>query len=485
MSPTILIVDDQRTSLSTLEALLSPEGYQLFPASSGAAVFEVLEQMIPELILLDVMMPGMDGYEVCQRIRTDKRWRDIPVIFITGLDDFKARLQGLEVGADDFISKPFQAVELLARVRNTLKLNHYRRQLGERQKFEWAVMNSDDGFVLLDGDGRLQFANPTARHYLDLAGDEAWQGKALFDCCQGRFLIRPETTWQEISNQDSFILSLIRPETSLSKELWLRLSAQRMQGPEVGWLLHCRDVTVQQLERRQQAVFATLIQHKMRTPMNGLLMSLAMLGLDGRDFTPEESAEMVAIMKERATCVHRQLENIFSYLEFTGSYQGPDPATVADISLIARQLYSELSVAELQLSVADALTEARPEAPQKLALRRTSLEVILMELMENSVKFHPQHQPRLAVEITPVSDKQVRLSVSDDGPGIPSELRARIWEPFVQVEKYFTGQVPGLGLGLATVAELVWAAGGNCRAQSGSPFSGQAGLTIVLDLPLQ
>ncbi len=485
MSPSILIVDDQLAGLKTLEALLTPEGYRLTQARSGSEVFGVLEQTIPELILLDVMMPQMDGYEVCQRIRTDPRWRDIPVIFITGLDDSQARIQALEAGADELVSKPFHPAELLARVRTTLKLNYYRRQLGERQKFEWAVMNSDDGFLLLDGSGCVQFANPAACDYLDLPRGDLSQGKDLFRNCRERFLVRPELSWGRVSRTSTFTLSLIRPETPHQRELWLKLSGQTMAGPEVGWLVHCRDVTTQQLERRQQAVFATLVQHKMRTPMSGLLMSLSMLNLGEWGLGSEEAVELVAVVKDRATYLHQQLEDVFSYLESTTSRQAPNPATVTDISGIARQLSAELTIAELHLSISEALSVVPPEPSPQLSLRRPSLEVILTELLGNAVKFHPQHQPRVAVQVTRLAKMQVRLCISDDGPGIPSELRSRIWEPYVQLEKYFTGQVPGMGLGLAKVAELVWAAGGNCHAQSGSPFDCHSGLTIVLDLPLQ
>src|SRR5262245_44921352 len=111
MSPiaTILIVDDHLAGRNTLEALLLSPDYQLIFASNGPEALAQAAEFRPDLVLLDVMMPGMDGFEVCRRLRADARLAEVPVVMVTALDDRDSRLQGLEVGADDFISKPFDA----------------------------------------------------------------------------------------------------------------------------------------------------------------------------------------------------------------------------------------------------------------------------------------------------------------------------------------------------------------------------------------
>jgi len=124
---TILIVDDEIVSRYTVEALLSSEGYTLVFAEDGEEALQKAATLIPDLMLLDVMMPGMDGFEVCQQLRANPRLAELPVVMVTALDDRESRLRGLEVGADDFMSKPFDRAELRARIRTITRLNRYRR----------------------------------------------------------------------------------------------------------------------------------------------------------------------------------------------------------------------------------------------------------------------------------------------------------------------------------------------------------------------
>ena len=139
---TILIVDDELISRYTVEALLAAEGYNLVFAKNGKEALEKAREFIPDLMLLDVMMPDMDGFEVCQHLRNDKRLAELPIVIVTALDDRDSRLRGLEVGADDFMSKPFDRAELRARIRTITRLNRYRR-LVETQEELFRLANYD------------------------------------------------------------------------------------------------------------------------------------------------------------------------------------------------------------------------------------------------------------------------------------------------------------------------------------------------------
>lgn len=119
--PKILVVDDHPSSRMTAVALLSVEGYDVLEAESGAAALDCVADANPDLILLDVMMPGMDGYEVCRHLKQDEQTRLIPVVFVTALNDRRARLRGIEAGGDDFLSKPFDQLELSARVKSLVR----------------------------------------------------------------------------------------------------------------------------------------------------------------------------------------------------------------------------------------------------------------------------------------------------------------------------------------------------------------------------
>ena len=130
---TILIVDDNPTARETLVAMLEGENYDLRLAQDGAHALQMLEQLQPDLILLDVMMPGMDGFEVCRRIRSTPPRAEVPIIMLTALDDRESLVRGIESGADDFLSKPADRRELTARVRTITRLNRYRTLVEQRE----------------------------------------------------------------------------------------------------------------------------------------------------------------------------------------------------------------------------------------------------------------------------------------------------------------------------------------------------------------
>ncbi|HSK88094.1 MAG TPA: response regulator [Anaerolineales bacterium] len=130
---TILIVDDDPTARETLVAMLEGESYDLQLAKDGFQALRMLAQLQPDLILLDVMMPGMDGFEVCRRIRSTPQIAEVPIIILTALDDRDSLLKGIESGADDFLTKPADRRELMARVRTILRLNRYHTLLEQRE----------------------------------------------------------------------------------------------------------------------------------------------------------------------------------------------------------------------------------------------------------------------------------------------------------------------------------------------------------------
>ena len=129
MSSRILVVDDTPANLQALAAILKDRGYQISVATNGRQALEVLDRVHPDLILLDVMMPEMDGFETCRRIKASEQWRQIPVIFLTARTETADIVQGFELGAVDYVAKPFNAHELLARVNTHLTMDELRRSL--------------------------------------------------------------------------------------------------------------------------------------------------------------------------------------------------------------------------------------------------------------------------------------------------------------------------------------------------------------------
>jgi two-component system, cell cycle response regulator len=137
MSARVLVVDDIEVNVRLLEAKLLSEYYEVLTASSGPAALEIAVRDSPDIVLLDVMMPGMDGLEVCRRLKSDPATRYIPVVMVTALSDVSDRLRGLEVGADDFLTKPVNDLALFARVRSLIRL--------KRTLDEWLLREEING----------------------------------------------------------------------------------------------------------------------------------------------------------------------------------------------------------------------------------------------------------------------------------------------------------------------------------------------------
>ena len=126
---TILVVDDVEENVELLESLLSAEGYKVISAYGGESALEAVAKEDPDLVLLDIMMPTMDGYEVCRRIKADSATASIPVVMVTVLDELEDIEKGVEAGTDDFLIKPINRIELLTRVKSLLNVKRIKSEL--------------------------------------------------------------------------------------------------------------------------------------------------------------------------------------------------------------------------------------------------------------------------------------------------------------------------------------------------------------------
>ncbi|MFH0985095.1 MAG: response regulator [Candidatus Omnitrophota bacterium] len=166
MKQTLLCVDDDRQMLKILEIYLSPQGYKLLFSESGEDALKQLSKEIPDLILLDVMMPGTSGLEVLRRLRSDERTRAIPVVLLTGMNAEEDKLRGIEAGCDDFITKPFSMVELIVRVRSLLRISASEEALGENERLLRLVFEMSQPMIVCNPEWIVTNLNPAAVRYL-------------------------------------------------------------------------------------------------------------------------------------------------------------------------------------------------------------------------------------------------------------------------------------------------------------------------------
>ena len=190
---TILIVDDVPANLGVLLDFLDTAGYEVLVAESGEGALSQLAYARPDIILLDVTMPGIDGYETCRRLKAEERWRDTPVLFLTALNETADKVRGFEVGAVDFISKPLHPEEVLARVRAHLQIRSLQQDLEEknallekavalRMEAENQLQQSLDRAVLIVCErNRIEFCTRLARRLLERYFPDAQGGAVLPD----------------------------------------------------------------------------------------------------------------------------------------------------------------------------------------------------------------------------------------------------------------------------------------------------------------
>lgn len=204
MTTRILVVDDEPRYLRLLEANLVPEGYEVITAADGAEALEVFSSQPADLILLDVMLPGMDGFAVCQRIR---QFSSVPIIMLTAKGEEQDRVRGLDVGADDYLVKPFSVMEMLARVRAVLRRAQV-TEIGQERFFT-------------HGDLRIDFARA-----------EVWLGdQAVYlSATEYRLLLQFSHNIGKILTAEDLLTSVWGPEYRDDKEiLWVTIARLRQK----------------------------------------------------------------------------------------------------------------------------------------------------------------------------------------------------------------------------------------------------------------
>ncbi|MFV9504697.1 MAG: response regulator [Oscillochloridaceae bacterium umkhey_bin13] len=482
---TILLVDDNPQILSILADLLRPLGHTIICASSGPMALDLAVATPPDLVLLDVMMPEVDGFTVCRQIRNHATLAQVPVIMVTALDDRESRVRGFESGADEFVTKPFDYVELRARVSTILRLNRYRKLLeqqqrveAERTRFVWAVEHSDDGILALSPDDTIHYANPHARTLLGLGPDEACQLPFVHLATQRYQLTPPEAWagWPALLEDSSTVRFLVRPESRSATERWLRVD---LLPPSSGGdlrVLRLRDLTEQITTQREMWTFHAMLGHKLRTPLVGILGGLNILSGGATTMDRESITRIADVALAGARRLRAEIEDILHYLRPPADLYGIDGPTLPEVVALAEQIAVDLGVRHLRVTP---LPLAMLD--QRLAMTRHGIEVVLREVIENSAKFHQQRSPIVDLTLQLYEPGLLAIIISDDGPGLTPEQIHHAWRPYYQGERSFTGQVDGMGLGLALVARIIHAVGGRCKLSNRPDM---AGTVVSLVVPL-
>jgi signal transduction histidine kinase len=473
---TILMVDDEVQNLDLLEALLLPQGYRLLRAGSGEEAMAAVTAERPDLVLLDVMMPRLDGFEVCRRLKADAPTRFIPVVMVTSLRDVEDRIRGIEVGADDFLSKPVNRHELVTRVRASLHLGYYRHLAEERAHFDAVVAELRDGIVVCDAALRITSCNRAALALLNLPPNR-WAGGDLLGHLAGEFRSTIPLPGLREGRDRSVEFELSRPGEAFPLTLAAQLT--RTFGPDgtpETMALVVRDVTEQRREERLKGDFLSLMSHKFRTPITVIVGYVALLLRGQLGEVTGRQREALQGMTQKAEELEHLVDRLLTFSALAGKdLTGQREVLRADAVLprVTDRISQRYPDRKFTLTC-----EAPPALPMVAADPRL-LAMAWENLLDNAVKFNDKPEPVVRVGMA-VEGGALKCWVADNGPGLPHEKGEEIFHSFSQLEASFTGNVEGAGLGLPLVRRIVEAHGGRTWVESRIG----TGSTFFFTLPL-
>jgi len=466
MKPTILIADDEPAGRKVIESVLVNQGYELEFAANGKEVLKKASELKPDLILLDIMMPEMDGMEVCQRLRKDQELAEVPIVMVTALDDRNTRIASLDSGADDFVTKPIDRAELRARVRSITRLNRYRLLHEKNLITSWIADKASDGYLQLDANDGILYANSRARFYLGLEVDATQPIiDSFMNIVTRQYIPNPQHAWADwpmISTSNaSGSRYLVRPESNTAHEFWLEFAIYEIPGAEGvprARIIRLHDVTADVLNRRNTRSFGEAISHKIRTPVTHIVSSLDLLARLAPKMSQTEIAKFSATALSGAKRLYESLNRVLKYANLHTNVTGDEGFRLSELKQLVEKIAEEMTLSHITVSLGEGLDA------KQIILPLQSMEVLFWELLGNSLKFHPNGTPTITVEAFRAAGSQgITFRVSDDGLTLSPRQLSIAWLPYYQGEKDFTGEAPGMGLGLSTVSSIVWGAGGACR----------------------
>ena len=455
----VLLIDDNPYALQTVQSALVGTGYDVETATTGAEGLEKAARLPPDVVLLDLVMPGMSGIEVLRRLRANPVLAEVSIVVVTSLDDRATRLEALGAGADEFLGKPINVPELRARLRTLSKVNRYRRLSDERARLAWLAEGSADGFLLLQPDGTTAWANESARRYLDLPARPADVGIPFLERARSLYSVHPDGAFDDLlAGREKSERHLVRPATASAPPLWLRVDL--FSAGTDGTSVCLRDVTAAFTSFRDTWTLGHVLGHKLRTPLNGILGILEVISEGRQELSRTDLDEWVELMTAQSGRLRQHLLDLTGLVQRTILGDPGEPCPASALSAVARQAADLAGIA----GPVEVLVEASGDA--RLSLSASRLEPVLFELFRNSVRAHPEGKPSIQLRLHRPEGGGLSLEVLDDGKHLPPEALQRVLRPGYQLEAVPTGEIPGTGLGLTYVALLVAEAGGVIRLEN-------------------
>ncbi len=472
-NPTILVILANHSLQEEMDELLRGTTFRLEYANTPESGLRQSQELLPNAIVLDID-PELESYETCRRLRANRMLGNIPIIMLYSRHDRDERAAGLSAGADDFIEKPFDGLELLSRLGTITRLNTQRALLSHLTRFTWMADHAQEGYLLLDRAGSILYANERAIELLNLAED--FTGLPFVAVVERAYLPEPESAWEHWLTEPEPCF-LVQPETPTARAAWVIVESHEMDmSSDYQRIVRLRDVTERMNIYQDMRRFHTVVAHKLRTPMSIMVSNLGIIKNKMDMLSPEEIRDYARGAIGGADRLANEIRKILTYIDAPLALNLGQPARLDTLPGMLAETCRLLNLGQVLLSLPEHLRE------QTIALTPDALEMIFHELLENARKFHPEHAPTVDISIGQTTPGFINIRVADDGLNLTPEQLHWAWLPYVQGEKDFTGELPGMGLGFPMVATLLWKAGGDLRLRNRPDGPG---IVVEMKIPLE
>ncbi len=508
----ILMVDDHPENLLALEAILDSLGENLVKAYSGEEALKCLLRQDFAVILLDVQMPGIDGFETATLIRLRERSRQTPIIFLTAFSTSDSFVfKGYSLGAVDYLLKPIDPEILKSKVvvfvdlfKKTEEIKRQATQLAainselrkSEERFRCLSASSPIGIFMTDIEGRCTYTNPRCQAICGFTLEQSL-GNGWLESVYWEDRERVKVDWFAYTHRGNEYSDEFRFQTPPGIIHWVRVRSSPMlsdRGNPVGHVVSVEDITdrkqaeeesnklLREQIKRQEAEqanrlkdeFLAALSHELRTPLNSILGWARLLRT--RNFDEETTTRALETIERNAKLQAQLIEDIL------------------DVSRIIRgKLRLNICTVNLTAIIKGAIDAMSPQAESKAIQLETELDTVIntvcgdpnrlqqivWNLLSNALKFTPEGG-KVRVQLECAGDR-AQIKVIDTGIGIAPDFLPYVFDRFRQADGQTTRSYGGLGLGLAIVQHLVELHGGEVGAESGG--EGQ-GATFTVTLPL-
>jgi two-component system, OmpR family, sensor histidine kinase VicK len=469
--PLVLIVDDTIKNLQLLGNLLKESSYKISAATNGKQAIEIAKQIQPDLILLDVMMPELDGFETCKILKSMPETKNIPVIFLTAKVEAEDIINGFEEGAVDYITKPFNSYELKARVQTHLELKMSKDLLNERllqlkkerNKLNTVLTGISDGVIVINNSSDIILFNPMASFLSGYLSKEAMDKKYTeilqFIPEEGPKDSKVDFIKNAIKSQKTQDINITQLLITKNKgKTPVKGSAAPLKNDEgnvTGCVVVLRDISKEREIDKMKGEFVSIASHQLKTPLTGIkwmteLLMKQNLNSDQMEFArgAHQSADrMVKLINELLDVSHIDTGRKFDLKK-----------EKVDIIQLLESILQDLSDSAQRKNV-ELLLDKKNPAEIIVDVDKSKIRQVFANFIDNSIKYSKE-KGKVTVGCSRENNEAI-ISIKDNGIGIPGKQQEKLFEKFFRADNAVLSETDGTGLGLYIAKAIVEAHNGS------------------------